>query len=66
MKSNSILNQMFVEQDKDFLNEKITNQSAYKAWDEQADISRKMAIALGALSVSIVFVCIYLLIKVLT
>ena len=65
MKTQTVLNKMFIEQEKDFLNSKITNESAYKAWDEQADISKKMAIAVGTLSVSIVLVCIFLLIKVL-
>ena len=65
MKTKQYLYKMFMEHDKEFLSRKIDNESAYKAWDEQIDVAKKISLVAGVFAISGVFTCIYLLIKVL-
>ena len=65
MKTKEYLYNMFMEHDKDFLSRKIDNESAYKAWNEQIDVAKKITILAGVFAISSFFAGIYLLVKVL-
>ena len=65
MRTKKYLYNLFVEHDKDFLTRKVDNETAFKAWNEQVDVAKKIALVAGIFSISAVFACVYLLFKVL-
>ena len=65
MRTKKYLYNLFIEHDKDFLNRKVDNETAFKAWNEQVDVAKKIALVAGIFSMTAVLACVYLLFKVL-
>ncbi|MDG9967498.1 hypothetical protein N7638_05600 [Achromobacter mucicolens] len=65
MRTKNYLYNLFIEHDKEFLGRKIDNETAFKAWNEQVDVAKKIALVAGIFSITTILACVYLLFKVL-